>query len=390
VNHVALVIPGIDRMGGAERQVVLLARGLRLRGWRVSLVMLSGTGGPMAAELTATGIACLSLGMRKGLADPRGWIRFHRWLSQEHPDVVHAHLPHAAWLTRWSRLAAPALVCPAQVYPAPVWVDTLHSSSTGTWGRRLGYRFSRWLPDRVTAVSQAVAEAHLSAKVVRRDTLTVLPNGVDVENWQPDAGIRATARRELGLTDEFLWLAAGRLEPVKDYSTLLHAMVSVPEPARLMIAGSGPLMIALQQLSASLGLERRVRFLGFVPDVRRTMQAADAFVLSSLWEGLPMALLEAGACALPVVATDVPGSQEAVVSGQTGWLTPAGDTASLAAVMTSVMQTSPEKRSAMGKCARQRILDQFSMKTVLTRWEQFYAALLRENSRGIASTLPAI
>ncbi|HMD76301.1 MAG TPA: glycosyltransferase, partial [Terracidiphilus sp.] len=106
MNHVALVIPGLDRIGGAERQVILLAKGLRRRGWRVSVVALSGAGGDVAAELIASGAVFLSLGMRKGLADPRGWIRFNGWLRRESPDVVHAHLPHAAWLARWSRLAA--------------------------------------------------------------------------------------------------------------------------------------------------------------------------------------------------------------------------------------------------------------------------------------------
>ena len=132
-------------------------------------------------------------------------------------------------------------------------------------------------------------------------------------------------RREFGLTDEFLWLAAGRLEPVKDYPTLIRAMAGVPEPARLVIAGDGPLLDELVKLSGSLGLERRVRFLGFEPDVRRWMQAADGFVLASQWEGLPMGLLEAAACALPAVATDVPGTREVIAHGQTGWLTRACD-----------------------------------------------------------------
>jgi glycosyltransferase involved in cell wall biosynthesis len=130
MSHVALIIPGLDRIGGAERQVILLAKGLRRRGWRVSVVALTGSGGSAAAELVATGAAFLSLEMRKGLADPRGWIRFNRWLKRENPDVVHAHLPHAAWLARWSRLAAPVRAV----------VDTLHSSSTGSLGRQCGYR----------------------------------------------------------------------------------------------------------------------------------------------------------------------------------------------------------------------------------------------------------
>ena len=379
MSQVALLLPQIDRIGGAERQVTLLAKGLLRRGWRVSVVALSGSGGQAAAELTAAGTAFLTLEMRKGLADPRGWIRFHRWLSRERPDVVHAHLPHAAWLARWSRLAAPG-----RANYAPVWIDTLHSSSTGSVGRRLGYRFSRWLPDWVTAVSEAVADAHLAAEMVSAGRLSVIHNGVDTETWRPDAAVRAATRGEVGLMNEFVWLAAGRLEPVKDNSTLLRAMADVPEPARLLIAGSGPLEGELRKLAKELGIELRVRFLGFQVDVLRLMQAADAFALSSLWEGLPMGLLEAGACALPAVASDVPGTREVVNDGQTGWLTPPGDASALAAAMTAMMQASPEERRAMGVRARQRVVERFSMEAVLDQWEQLYGNLLTERSRELS------
>lgn len=367
--HVALVIPGLDRIAGAERQMLLQAQGLLRRGWRVSVVALSGSGGDAARELTAAGITFITLGMRKGLADPRGWIRFHRWLGRERPDIVHAHLPHAAWFARWSRLAAPVRVL----------VDTLHSSSTGSLGRRLGYRFSNWLPDKVTAVSQAAAEKHLAARMVSEYRLHVLPNGVDAELWRPDRLVRDGVRRKLGLENEFLWFAAGRLEPVKDYPTLLRALVNVPQPSSLVIAGAGYQESELRRLSSELGLERRVRFLGFEPEVRRWMQAADAFVQSSLWEGLPMGLLESAACALPAVATDVPGTREALVDGKTGSLAVAGSPLAVSAAMTRIMQMPAHERSALGDNARQFILSHFSLGAVLDRWEALYADLLQQS-----------
>jgi glycosyltransferase involved in cell wall biosynthesis len=369
VNHTALLIPSLDRIGGAEQQVILLAKGLCRRGWRVTVIALSGTGGTAAAELADAGAGFLSLEMRKGLADPRGWSRFNIWLRHERPDVVHAHLAHAAWLARWSRLCVP-------LFSTPAYVDTLHSSSTGALGRRLGYCLSNWLPDKVTAVSQDVAQAHLTAGMVSRNKLTVLPNGVDVDAWRPNATVGATMRQEIGVRNEFLWLAAGRLDTVKDYSTLLRAMHELPAWARLVIAGEGPLQNDLLQLSARLGLENRVRFLGFEPDVKRWMQAADGFVLSSSWEGLPMALLESAACALPAVATEVPGTREIIFNGWTGWLTPAGDADALSKAMLTVMQTPPEERRAMGERARQQVIAQFSLESVLDRWEQLYTELL--------------
>ena len=369
MSHVALVIPGINRIAGAERQLIQLAKGLARRGWRVSVVALSDSGGDEADGLVNAGVAFTTLDMRKGVADPRGWIRFHRWLRKERPDVLHAHLPHATWVARWSRLAAPVRVV----------MDTLHSSSTGSLGRKLGYRWSDWLTDKVTAVSRGVADAHQQARMVSAAKLTIVPNGVDVNRWRPDAVKREALRREVLEDHEFLWLAAGRLDPVKDYPTLLQAMVEVPEQACLVIAGAGQLEKELRRFANELGLERRVRFLLFEPNVCRWMQAADAFVLSSRWEGLPMALMEAAACELPAVATDVPGTREVLMDGQTGLLVSAGNALDLAGAMTCMMQVSPEERQAMGAKARQLVIERFSLEAVLDRWEELYSELMEPN-----------
>ena len=198
---------------------------------------------------------------------------------------------------------------------------------------------------------------------------------------RPDAAVKTALRNELNPEGNFLWSAAGRLEAVKDYPSLLRAMVEVPESARLVIAGSGPLENDLLRLSTLLGLERRVRFIGFDPDVLRWMQTADGFVLSSRWEGLPMSLLEAAACAMPALATDVPGTREVIIDGETGWLAPAGDAAGLGKVMTQVMQMPPEMLSAMGERARRNVMDRFSMNAVLDQWEEQYAELLKRNPK---------
>jgi glycosyltransferase involved in cell wall biosynthesis len=370
MSHAAMMIPGLDRLGGAEQQAILLAKGLRRRGWRVSMVALSGSGGDAAAELEDAGVQFLSLQMRKGLADPRGWIRFQRWLWREQPDVLHAHLPHAAWLARWSRLAA----------PVPLVVDTLHSSSTGTLGRHFGYACSHLLTDHVTAVSEATAASHLAAGMVSESKLSVVWNGIDVDRWQPDARARCEAREELGVKDDFLWLAVGRLEAVKDYPSLLRAMTRTPEQARLLVLGAGPQEGRLTELAEWLGLKRRVRFAGFEPNVVRWMRAADGFVLSSRYEGLPMVLLEAGACGVPVVATDVLGTREVVVDGETGWLAPAGDAQELAKTMMKLMHMPPDARHAMGERARRHVARNFSLEAVLDRWERLYGELLERKN----------
>jgi len=369
MTHVAMMIPTLDRIGGAERQVMQLASGLCSRGWRVTVIALSGSGGSAKKHLRGDGVEFLSLEMRKGLADPRGWLRLHRWLRRERPEIVHAHLSHAVWIARWSRLAAPLRTV----------IGTVHTSATGTLGRRLGYRCSRWLPDCVTTVGEAVREAYVGSGMVASAQCRVIPNGVDTDVWKPDRGGREALRQELAPGSGFLWLAAGRLEAVKDYPTLLHAFAQTREPSWLAIAGAGPLEHDLRELAHNLGVSGRVRFLGFVRDVRPSMQAADAFLLSSRWEGLPMGLIEAAACGLPAVATDVPGSREVVINGETGWLAPAGDAARLAGKMTCVMRASADERRAMGQRARQIAVEKFSLAAVLDRWEKLYVELLARN-----------
>jgi glycosyltransferase involved in cell wall biosynthesis len=158
-------------------------------------------------------------------------------------------------------------------------------------------------------------------------------------------------------------------------------MVEAPEAARLVIAGSGPMESELRRLSTELGLESRVQFLGFEPNVLRWMLAADGFVLSSRWEGLPMVILEAAACAVPSVATDVPGTREVIVDGLTGLLATAGSAPALQGAMARMMQMPPEERRAMGDRARQFVLERFSLDAALDRWEALYANLLQRNPR---------
>jgi glycosyltransferase involved in cell wall biosynthesis len=133
-------------------------------------------------------------------------------------------------------------------------------------------------------------------------------------------------------------------------------------------------------MAEGLGLGPRVRFAGFCPNVARWMQAADGFVLSSRYEGLPMVLLEAGACGLPAVATDVPGTREVIVDRETGWLVPAADPERLGAAMSRLMQLPLNERRAIGERARQRVAEHFSLEVVLDRWEQLYADLLMRKS----------
>lgn len=368
MKHVAYMIPTIDRMGGAERQVLLLAEGMARREWRVTVVALSGGGGEQAAELRQAGVGFVTLRMRKGLADPRGWMHLRRWLRAERPGVLHAHLPHAAWMARWSRALT----------PGPAVIDTIHTSATGTAGRRWGYRLSGWLSDTTTAVSFDAGEAWRTADMVAAEKLITIPNGLDTGRWRPDAAVRARARAEAGIGEQFLWLAVGRLEAVKDYATLLRGFARMVSASLLAIAGAGVMEAELRALAAELGLNERVRFLGFVPDTLRWMQAADGYVLTSRWEGLPMSVLEAAACGLPIVATDVPGTRGLFEEGLEGLRVKSGDAESAAEMMRSVEAMPANERARMGAAARQHVEARYELEHVLRRWEMLYEQLRRD------------
>ena len=378
--HIAYLIPTVDRIGGAERQLIQLATRMAQRGWHVTVIALSGKGGHAAEELSANNVSFLSLEMRKGLADLRGWNRLRRWITSAQPEILHSHLPHASLMARGIRLATPLRVL----------VDTIHSPSTGSIARQIAYRLSSQLPNKVTAVSRAAATPWTDKHMVDPSQLTVIPNGVDTSFWKPDSEFRNHPRPQSN--EKFRWLAVGRLDPVKDHATLLRAFALLPQAARLTIAGSGQLEEALHRLAIDLNIADRVFFLGFQSDVRQWMQQSDAFVLSSRWEGLPLALMEASAYELPSVFTETAGSRELLPDSPLPPV-PIGDPAALATAMQAMMNLSETERHKLGLAARQHILDHYNLNSISDRYETLYCHLLAVNSqpsrRRSRSLLPA-
>jgi glycosyltransferase involved in cell wall biosynthesis len=356
--------------GGAEAQVAMLASGLRRRGWETAVVSLVR---PTAfeQELTGCGVQVLSLGMQPGVPGPLGAARLASILRKRRPQVLHSHMFHANLLARIIRT-----VC-----PVPVLISTLHSVaesgrvSRSTSLRDWAYRITDPLADMTVAVSEAVAARHAAAKAVRRLRLRVLPNGIDTCRFRPDPEARARVRQELGISG-FAWLAVGRLMWKKDYPALLRGFSMLPQRSILCIAGAGPQERELQSLAVQLGVD--ARFLGERADVAGLLPAFDGFVLSSVVEGLPMALLEAAAAALPAVVTDVGGAREVVLDGRTGFVVRPSDPDALAAALGRVMRLSPERLGAIGRAAREHVVSRFDIQAVVTAWEGAYAALLEQ------------
>jgi len=195
----------------------------------------------------------------------------------------------------------------------------------------------------------------------------------------PNPERRERVRAQMGLQNEFVWLAAGRIQPAKDYPNLLRAFSVVRQatPAALLwIAGeaASPEAEAVQALAAKLGLGASVRWLGLRRDMPALLDAADGFVLASAWEGMPLAVGEAMAMEKSVVATDVGGVRE--LTGECGALVPAKSPESLAKAMLDLMGSTPETRRAFGRAARERIQNYFSMDAKADEWEALYRAEL--------------
>jgi glycosyltransferase involved in cell wall biosynthesis len=180
---------------------------------------------------------------------------------------------------------------------------------------------------------------------------------------------------------------AGRLAPEKDVATLLRAarhVATVRPQFRLAIAGSGPCEAELKDLAAKLRVEGVVEFLGEVRDMPALLRRASLFVLPSITEGLPLTVLEAMACGLPVVATSVGGTPEAVDDGVSGLLVPSGDAAALADALLRVHSNADEVR-AMGLAGRRRVQALFDVRSMVLQYESTYRQVLESLGVGLAA-----
>ena len=355
--------------GGAETQLVNLATSLKKRGWDVRVVsMLS----PQAftEELKEAGIPLSTLNMHRGVADPRAVFGLVKMLREWRPDIVHSHMVHANLLARIARI----------FYRIPVLICTAHNIDEGGRWREVAYRLTDFLADLTTNVSQAAVERYIRVGAVPKGKIIFVPNGIDISRFKPDRDTGRRLRNELGIDNYFVWLAVGRFDVQKDYPNLLHALYKVAEKfndALLLIAGDGPLRPDMEELTRKLGLDKQVRFLGICRNIPELMNAADAFVLSSRWEGFGLVLVEAMACQLPVVATDSGGPREILNGGTLGFLVPPGDSEALATAMGKMMALPKAERRAMGKAGRAHIQANYSLERVVDQWEELYRQLLQ-------------
>jgi len=266
------------------------------------------------------------------------------------PDIVNPHL------FRSTLVAAPL----AKWLGVRCVVETYHGREAWRRGPIRGSFFidrlvSRYV-DRVIAVSQAAKDFLVQRKGIPAEKIVVVPNGRDLSAFQPGCG-GSEVRRELGLAPDAPVLGiVGRLEEQKGHRYGLEAFAQVVREfpaARLLIVGDGSLRGALEQQARHLGIDQSVTFTGFRTDVPRLLDAMDIVVLPSLYEGMPLTAIEAGAMGKPIVATAVDGTTEIVLDHETGLLVPPAEPGMLREYLARLLRN-PDLGRRFGHAARNR------------------------------------
>ncbi len=267
------------------------------------------------------------------------------------PDLIHTHLtPSQLWVAFTShpcRITTEHSTLNRRRTPYLKWFDT--------------FLYSKF--KKIVCISQATADALSEWLPGTQKKLSVIPNGIDLERFSASvsAGLQQIS------TDKKVIIVVGRLEVVKDHSTLIRALVGVKD-AQLLLVGDGNLRSDLEELVASLGLTHRVHFLGQRTDVPQLLKRAYIYVQCSKWEGFGIATLEAMAAGLPVIVSDVPGLRDVV--GKAGLVFAPGDHESLAKHISTLL-TDDALVSKYGALAQARARD-FSLEATVKAYAVLY------------------
>ncbi|MGH8935881.1 MAG: glycosyltransferase family 4 protein [Acidimicrobiia bacterium] len=352
-----------NRRRGAEVFADRLREGLEGLGWRADLASLSGE--PDHASVGATPVSRRTVG-RLGRLNLDVVFGLRKHLRARHPEVV---LANGSATLRYAALAL------ATLPGGPV----LAYASIGEpryWARsRRQLLIQRMLlrrPEVVLAVSEATRVQLVDGLGVPADRVTLAHTGV------PESFFSVPRR---GPADALRLLFVGNLSPEKDPESSLEVLRRLRVPARLRLVGSGPLRAVLEERVRAAGLEDRVEMLGSVSDVRPHLAWADLLVLTSRTEGLPAAVLEAGAAGLPAVGFEVGGTGETIVDRRTGRLVPRGDLGGFCAAVESLAEDAA-LRTRMGAAARELVRERFTLDRSVQRYhEVLLAARRRSGSR---------
>jgi len=355
-------------LGGGPTHVLELVRHLPRPEFAVTVA--GPAGGPYGGLFVESGARFVDI--RTDRVAVRPFLEVLRLIRRDGIDLVHSHGKGAGL---YGRLAARRAGIPA--------IHTFHGIHHADYPAGLGRAYlalERGLARITQAIvhvseSQALEAAGLGLAPAERSHVIV--NGIDAARVAGAAMTREAARQSLQLEPEALVIGTvARFDPVKALDALLRAftIVAVEPDARMVLLGDGPEASRLRSLAAALGIESRVRFPGFMAGASRLLPAFDLYASASRKEGLPLALLEAMACGLPIVATRVPGHLDVLEQGVTGLLVAPDDPYALGRALRDLM-AEPAGRKAMGQAGRQRVQHRFAASRMAAETAGLYRAV---------------
>jgi glycosyltransferase involved in cell wall biosynthesis len=364
-----LHVQKVAGIGGSERHLLALLPALAAKGVDVRMCVISAPQSRLfTAPLRASGVD-VSTVPAGSHANPALAYRLAAEIRRTRPDIVHTHLIHG---DLYGQLAAKLAGVPG--------VSSFHGALD--FYKRDPYLTATRLAGRAVrgaiAISEFVASFMIENRLVPAPKVRVIPYGLDLSGWSMDPAGRDQMRRDLDVEPGDVVLGiASRLIPGKGHENLLKAFVHALQTApnlRLLIAGDGPRRAALEAQAAATCPTGRVRFLGFVGDVRAFMNACDVVAmptLPELNEGFGLAALEAMGAAKPVVATNVGSLPEVVVDGDTGLLVAPGSVRQLCEALV-LLAGDAELRSRLGAQGAVRARDVFGLDSMVRRTKALY------------------
>lgn len=334
-----------------------LARYLDKEHFEVKVAAVVG-GGPLVSDFQEADVEVKIFEKKSKLGLGVIWQIF-RYLREEKPDIVHAHLFGG---DTWGRLAA-------ILARAPVIISTEHNTNLDEgWLKRKVKKFLSFFTKKIISVSGAVEKYSVAVDHINPKKIIVIPNGIEVEKF---AGI---PEKKYGSPPVIC--AVGRLEEQKGHRYLFEALNLIKTiPWVLWVVGDGALKFELERLAKDLDLRERIIFLGARRNVPEILSQIDIFVLPSLWEGLGLAVLEAAAAGKPIVASRVGGVPEIIEDEKTGLLVEAKNVKSLADGLERVLLGENEARE-MGQAARAVVAEKFGVEKMVGEYEKLYEELI--------------
>jgi len=349
--------------GGAEKVVISLANSMA--GEHEMAICCVKTIGALGPEVDQRiNVLCLNKGEGNDYLLP---FKLARIIRKNVYDVVHTH--------EWGVFLEGGLA--AFLAGTPVLIHTAHGPYTAypdTPGSRVKISLRHWLErlisrcfHRIAAVSDSIREYIVREIKIDSRTVVTVHNGIPVEDGLPD--------RKTG-ADDVEFITVGRLAEIKNHQLMLrafHEALKSGTRARLVIVGDGPERARIEDYRRVNGLENKVTLLGFRADVGELLRKADIFILTSRYEGISVALLEAMRAGLPVIATRVGGVPETVHDGKTGLLVEPDDLPGLVNAMLRLSE-SAELRRALGRRGHDFLVEEFSLATMSARYGKLYSS----------------